>query len=282
MKLRNRILWLCMASLILIIAVFIYLNNKDGFQNKKEPSKMKDDNFQLVISRFNENLEWLKNPPFTDFKNIVIYNKGDNDNYYKPANSVQIKLPNVGKCDHTYLYHIIQHYENLPSGFVFLPGSAGMDTKMYKAIQTANLAINHKKSAMVCILFENVQKQLYNFVKDEYITAYGPNYNKNKITKTTKANIRPFGKWFNNKFGELPIKHVTFGGMFAVSKPHIENRPKIFYEKLLAELNYINPEVGHYIERSWEAIFYPMNGAIFVESNYQLDIVGNNDQTVKK
>lgn len=279
MKLRSRMLWLGIISLILIITLVIYLNTKDGFENKNE-KKVEDTNFQLVISRFNENLEWLKNPPFTDFTNIVIYNKGDNNNYYKPANSVQIKLKNVGKCDHTYLYHIIKNYDNLPKGFVFLPGSAGMDTKMFKAIQTSNLAINHKKSAMVCILFEDVQKQLYNFVKDDYKTAYGPNYNKNKTTKTTKANIRPFGKWFNNKFGDLVIRHVTFGGIFAVSKEHVENKPKIFYEKLLSELNYINPEVGHYIERSWEAIFYPMNDAIFVESKYKLDIVGNNDQLV--
>lgn len=279
----RRILWICIILSIVIISFIIFITNKDGFQsenkNKKEDDdEHDDDQFQLVISRFNENLEWLKNPPFNDFTNIVIYNKGDNDNYYKPKKSIQIKLKNVGKCDHTYLYHIIQNYDKLPIGVVFLPGSADMSSKIYKAIQTTNLAITHKKSAMVCTIFENVQKQLYNFVKEDYKTAYEANHNKNSITKTTKAKIRPFGKWFYTKFGNLVSTHVTFGGIFAVSKSHIENRPKIFYENLLSELNYINPEVGHYIERSWEAIFYPMNDAMFVESNYPLDADGANDQ----
>lgn len=278
-KLKTQLLW---ASILLIVmlAFIVYKNNKDGFENenKNKNENKNDGHFQLVISRFNENLEWLKNPPFNEFSNIIIYNKGNDDNYYKPKKSIQIKLKNVGKCDHTYLYHIIQNYDKLPSGCVFLPGSADMSTKIYKAIQTTTLVRNHKKSVMVCIIFENVQKELYNFVKSDYKTAYEANYVKNSETKTTKAKIRPFGKWFYEKFGDLLIKHVTFGGIFAVSKSHIENRPKIFYENLLSELNYINPEVGHYIERSWEAIFYPMHGAMLVESNYPLDVVGSNDQ----
>ena len=73
---RNRLLLLLLliVSLILIILLVIYLNNKDGFETKKET--IYDDKFQLVISRFNEDLEWLKNHPFTDFTSIVIYNKG--------------------------------------------------------------------------------------------------------------------------------------------------------------------------------------------------------------
>jgi hypothetical protein len=40
-----------------------------------------------------------------------------------------VNLPNVGKCDHTYLYHIINNYNNLSKILVFLPGSINMENK---------------------------------------------------------------------------------------------------------------------------------------------------------
>ena len=255
-------------SLIIIIIYFFFQPQYISI----EP--FESDDFQLVISRYNENLEWLKNKPFSDCKNIIIYNKGNNENYYKPENSKTIKLNNVGKCDHTYIYHIVENYNNLPSiGCVFLPGSANMDVKYPKALQTYKSFVKYKKSTMVCLKFNNIKEQLYNFEMKNYETAY-PSNKTGTETKTTLAHIRPFGKWFENKFGNLQIKHVTFGGMFAVSRNHILNRPKDFYQKLLSELNYTNPEVGHFIERSWEAIFYPMKGARFLKSKYKLDEVG--------
>ena len=61
---------------------------------------------ELVIARYNENLDWLKKIP----KNIkiTIYNKGKHDISY-PIKSI----PNVGKESNTYLYHIIKNYNNL-------------------------------------------------------------------------------------------------------------------------------------------------------------------------
>ena len=70
------------------------------------------ENVIVIISRYNENLSWLLESPFNQFKYIV-YNKGINNNFEK-TNVIQIiNLPNVGKCDHTYLYHIVENYDNL-------------------------------------------------------------------------------------------------------------------------------------------------------------------------
>ena len=39
---------------------------------------------------------------------------------------------------------------------------------------------------------------------------------------------------------------------------HIQQHPVEYYKRLRAMLeNHSNPEVGHYIERAWGAIFWP-------------------------
>lgn len=80
----------------------------------------------LVIARFNENIDYLNEPEFRKFQTIYLYNKG-NDTLFLPKlppNVSVIKLPNVGCEQHTYLTHIINHYgHELPDKMVFFPAS---------------------------------------------------------------------------------------------------------------------------------------------------------------
>lgn len=46
---------------------------------------------------------------------------------------------------------------------------------------------------------------------------------------------------------------------FAVGRDTIRRRPRCFYEMLLKvfiDVDHVNPEYGHYIERFWSAIFF--------------------------
>ena len=61
---------------------------------------------EIVIARYNEDLSWL-NKIDKNIK-ITIYNKGNNN-----INFPFIQLPNIGRESHTYLYHIINNYDNL-------------------------------------------------------------------------------------------------------------------------------------------------------------------------
>ena len=68
----------------------------------------------VVVSRYQENIDWADG-----IENGIIYNKG-------PTTPVSrhpvITLPNVGREGHTYLYHIIQNYDQLPDHTCFLQG----------------------------------------------------------------------------------------------------------------------------------------------------------------
>ena len=68
---------------------------------------------QIVVARYNENINWLI--PFKDI--ALIYNKGNNNidaNYFNIIN-----LKNVGRESHTYLYHIVNNYDNLAKNTIF-------------------------------------------------------------------------------------------------------------------------------------------------------------------
>jgi hypothetical protein len=219
---------------------------------------------EIVVSRYNESLEWLKIYPFNKLP-VVVYNKGSNDNYYKSPNIIRtINLPNLGKCDHTYIYHIIENYDKLKDVTIFLSGSLDLLPHKMRNSRMIIESLEHNLcSTMVVHYISNVRRSIYNFTLLEYNSS--DSRNKTDNIKLHPAEIRPYGKWFDNKFGDLIINAITYFGTFSVSSNHIKNRCVEFYNELLRELSVSNnPEVGHYIERSWLAIFYPMEGCCLI------------------
>jgi hypothetical protein len=64
-------------------------------------------------------------------------------------------------------------------------------------------------------------------------------------------------------FNNIIIHNVSYCGIFSVDKRDILQHSVEYYKKLITQLsNSSNPEVGHYFERSWCAVFYPMNNTL--------------------
>ena len=198
---------------------------------------------QIVVSRYNENLTWL-----IPFKQIsIVYNKGDNspilNNFYN------IRLPNYGRESQTYLYHIVNNYDNLAEKTIFFQGR--IDD--HKITEIENYFSYNDFSGHINVLIMNSLKKKidhYGKWKDEY------NNGNMKISKYT-----PFD-WLKNIIGievddSLEHSNVVWGANFAVSKNLILKKPKIFYQNILRFLDYhINPEEGHFLERTWYLIFH--------------------------
>jgi hypothetical protein len=85
-------------------------------------------NVRVIVSRYNEDLNWLNEYPFTEFEYIV-YNKGINDDFCKNNVIQVVNLPNIGREGHSYLWHIIAHYDHLANILVFFPGSVNIPKK---------------------------------------------------------------------------------------------------------------------------------------------------------
>lgn len=209
---------------------------------------------QLVISRYNENIDWIKDINKELF-DIFIYNKGDKINNIFNCNVINLK--NTGRESHTYLYHIITNYENLPEKIIF--------TQAHPFDHTRDCFIdeinNFKNTQSNFFYFsKNILKIEYDENKDKFL-EYGllnnnlwSNYH--DINSPTFIVIEKlFGGFISN---ELKIIFGT-GAIFGINKKLIIKRNIEFYTQCIDILNnsrnLINPDEGHSFERLWHYIF---------------------------
>jgi len=221
----------------------------------------------IVISVFEEDISWIDNLPKELYNHIHIYNKGG-PKKYSFTNSTVIDIPNVGYEAGTYLYHIINNYNNLATTTLFLPGTAWTrGYKRHKMIKTIHALAKGRDSASVGYNTEFLLSigTLYNYIatlnaeKEFRIKSYEYSNEINRMhssdSKLVEAVIHPYGNWFKDMFkDEKGIRCLTYNGIFAASKHNILKRSREFYQRLLRQIDYTQSEVGHYIERSWTSI----------------------------
>jgi hypothetical protein len=213
---------------------------------------------ECVVARYNESVSWIYKPEYYGINKFLIYNKGTP---LPPlSNNVkEIRLPNIGKCDQTFLYHIVTNYDNLADVTMFVSGRGDDPRKGPKILKTMKL-VNKTKNSVFIGSHINIPKDIWNFSLDEWrSTNPENNINEGNITKLDYAKIRPFGPWFNSFWPNKKVNLVATLSIFAVHKDHILQNSIEYYKLLLEELNYsINPEAGHYMERSWVMVFNPI------------------------
>lgn len=230
-----------------------------------------------IISRYNEDLLWTLDFPFNQFK-YTVYNKGINELFEKTHVINIITLPNVGRCDHTFIYHIVHNYDKLSNIQVFLPGSINMINKHKIASNLLSYIINNNKA-----IFRNSNtSSIFNLFKTFSLEEWTCTDIKNKSINDEAALLlceqRPFGKWFNSH-NLIDVEYYCINGIFSVDKRDILQYSVDHYEQFLKELcHHSNPEVGHYIERSWGSIFGPFKHTLLTNDkfNKNVDIITHN------
>lgn len=256
----KRIIYIGLFVVILLCSLLYFNSFEFG---PKENIENIENNNDMVIARYNESLEWLNDDKYKKYK-IICYNSGNDENFYKPNNMKVVKIENRGKEAFVYLYHIIANYENLSEVTVFLPGSCEDQQRQGQLNTLMTELDSNNNTIFISGQYSDVKTDLYNFTLDEYCSTNENNFKINSNCKLNPSSVRPFGKWYESMFGDVKTTNVNFRGLLVIHKNHILQRNKEFYEKLLLEFNHPNDEVAHYFERSWEAIFYPMNGAVFL------------------
>lgn len=205
----------------------------------------------LVISRYNENIDWIDSLINI---NIVIYDKGEEYRTSK-SNVKVISRDNVGREAETYLYHIIENYESLDDVIVF--------TQAYPFDNIPEF-LNYQSD------FYTTNKNYFNWYGSKTFECDengGPTIypilsgHPNEYQRTLKS-------IYEDVFNEdCPIK-ITYKpcASFCVSKDRILRREKSFYEKLISLVNYpeqnfyngqfkSNAYESHILERLWGLIF---------------------------
>ena len=173
----------------------------------------------VVVARYEENVDWLK-----DIKYITyLYEKGDEGD--------GVKLPNVGREAHTYLYHIVDRYDTLEDYIIFLQGNPF--DHGFRTVGDIN----------------NIE------IKSDFIPLngliMGCKYGEGR------GIIPAFCEKHNIDISYTELVVFTPGAQFVVSREFIKKHPKEFYEKLLDTMSKTssNPEEAHVMERLWGYIF---------------------------
>jgi len=187
----------------------------------------------FVVAKYNENVEWTKKLNH----NVTIYDKSDN-----PING-SIPLKNVGREGETFLYHIVNNYDNLDEVTVFLQGNP------FEHIQVLVGWRARLTDYEIDIVIDKMNKEINDTC--EFTTFYQVLYNdpyyidpRNDIN----ACIHYYGE-SHERFTVSP------GAQYIVPKKYILSRPLEFWKKLqIAMFN--NEELNGYCqEQLWYLAF---------------------------
>jgi hypothetical protein len=245
-------------------------------------------NTEIVIARYNENLNWIEQ--LDNNIKITIYNKGKNDIKYP-----FITLPNVGRESHTYLYHIIKNYDNLADLTIFCQGDSIFHSpdflklikkrEKFQAIQPlaafywpGNVEPNYLPNPPKSILNKTKNLHIDNcqihveYLDNEFKTQYPAYYSQSHYIKYVNFikkeynvdNVLQFNiDRFNLKNVDLnKLIPICYSGLFAVKKEVILDRSVDFYNNIMSILiydtrKYIWGELDHglFLEKLWLLIF---------------------------
>lgn len=252
-------IYILIGALVFLIALFFITIPlvKEPFGN--QPA------IDLVIARYKEPIDWLNNYKDFPFRRIYIYNKS-NTILECPA-TLQAKcniesIPNVGVCDHTYLYHILKVYDDpaLADITVFLPASAySNETKREKIGKILEYTRENRPSMSGYRVHGDPKNDKLggpDFHLDEWKVTDEKNRETSADFRLTQANPRPFGAWYKKYFPNDALDKISLQGMFGITHKMIQQNPIGLYQSLIKTVDHdMFPEAAHYMERSWATLF---------------------------
>jgi len=203
----------------------------------------------FVIAKYKENVEWVKK---LDKKHkITIYDKSDS-----PIEG-SIKLKNVGREGETFLYHIVNNYDNLDEVTVFLQGNPfeHLHTLVGWRTQLSNEEIDLVVNKMNFEINDN----------SDFTTFYQVLYNDTNYTNG--VDIREACLKYYNEDHEFFT--VSPGAQYIVPKKYILSRPLDFWKKLHTAM-FNNEELNGYCQEQLWYLAYKHKMNINVHShNYE-------------
>jgi hypothetical protein len=195
---------------------------------------------ELVLSRFNENIEWIDKISSL-FNNIIIYNKGNDD---IDSNHTNIKIPNVGREAQTYLHYIIDNYNNLPDYILFSqahPFDRGWNNNIDAWVENITNLILKKPNKTTPLGWINVET-----------LEICPPIEEHRYQEMN------YKKEYERIFNEKYPKEIVYssGATIWTTRKNILSRDKQFYINLNETVNKeIHPPNAWILERFWLTIF---------------------------
>jgi hypothetical protein len=206
----------------------------------------------IVVARYRENLDWLKNLSIVNGANIIVYNKGIKDYDFDPKWQV-IDLPNLGQCWGSFMTYLTSYYERLPSTTIFLTGCCmSTQEKRFITHQVLQDIFIFKKTNSTSLRKEyNIESfEMKHWESSTTVNRFGSYY--------SPSEFKNLGHWWKKYFPHKKLySFVNFRSIFAVSKDQVLKIPLDSYKLLLTSLRR-SPlqEEAHFLERSSTSIWF--------------------------
>ena len=220
---------------------------------------------QIVLCRYAERLDdidrRLIRPGCT-----VVYNKGSDISI--PGATI-VRLANVGREGHAFLYHIVANYDDLAVVTLFSQARTSdcmcLDVERYLETNTF-CAIVHNVGHGFLQANRWVEGENQGFGYIEFPEPYLKAWQTGQMQRSHKSLAEFFIEYISP---ELPPEGhciTTFNGIFSVHRDHIRRHSREYYCKLLTALsNHCNPEQGHALERLWFHVFMNHAEAVSIQ-----------------
>ena len=275
---------------------------------------------EIVVARYNENLDWLKKIKKSKDLKITVYNKGAND-----IDVPFIQLPNVGRESHTYLYHIIHNYDNLADQTIFCQGDSIFHSpdfldlinkyrKKFEPVQPLSLRYwtedvpPHYESnppiptieATKNLWFDKNARFHVEYMNNDFVTIYPYHYfdnaiklyiEKNKLLYNIKNPLEFNVERFLLKDVDLDyLIPFSFSGIFSIDRKPILDNSIDFYNNIMSIILYDTRNIvpnkkidhGYFLERLWLVIFnYKKYNKNYIKSKVKDYELQNYDFNIK-
>ena len=165
---------------------------------------------------------------------FFVYDKcGKTDKY--------LKLPNVGREQHTYTYHTHRYYDNLAQTVIFTPANINTHRPARETM------LRDKKEGFHCSWNPNTTLgQIKNWTLEEY---------SGRLLDVAKPKgIEAWSKQHIGFYGTDDVR-VCSHGVFKTTRELIHKTPRDVFERITKELSFEEPEAIHYLERVAPLLF---------------------------
>jgi hypothetical protein len=197
----------------------------------------------LVISRYNEDINWVKSLT----SDYIIYNKGET----LPPEYNQFQLPNFGANQYDIFHYIYKNYDNLPDLIAFMQG----DPFDHCLFERFNQLIYNESYTL---LFGDARYPHGEYYEDNSNWYIDASFNSHKPS----SKFNSFNEYMSYMFEDYtPLNSLYFppGSQLIVEKERCLFYSKEFWKKLMdvicIEEGMNGGREAHIVERSIQLIF---------------------------
>lgn len=184
---------------------------------------------QLVVARYNEDVSWLESVDLPS----VIYNKGRSDLLFARSDIWIRQLYNVGREAHTYLWHILNNWNNLADTTIFTQGDPFTHSPDFLG------RLLHDYEDTTSLTIRHLPHHPCKWITDQDFVEYkhGFEIRYGKICHFNEMGYYFNARWFDLLWSRLFVPECKpkdpifgYGAIYAVPKDRILARPRSFYQ----------------------------------------------------